>query len=128
MMIVGIGVDVVDVPRMEKTLRRSSAHFLKRVYTDAEVAYCSGKAASIQHLAGRFAAKEAVFKALGTGWSKGVGWKDVEIRNDEHGAPEVSLQGKAGEIFTQRGGGKMLVSISHTEQTAIAQVVWIQPG
>jgi holo-[acyl-carrier protein] synthase len=125
-MILGIGIDIVDIPRMKKAFGRSCARSLQRVYTDAEIAYCSGRALSIQHFAARFAAKEAMVKALGTGWSKGVGWQDGEISNDTNGAPRVSLTGKAAEIFRRKGGGEVFISISHTEQVAIAQVVWVQ--
>jgi holo-[acyl-carrier protein] synthase len=125
-MIVGIGVDIVDIPRVEKAFARSRTRFIQRVYTETEVAYCTKRALSTQHFAARFAAKEAVFKALGTGWSRGIGWQDVEIRNDAAGLPHVFLSGRAEEMFQQKGGGRILISISHTGQMAIAQAVWIQ--
>ena len=125
-MVKGVGVDVVEVDRMEKILKGdSSEKFLARIYTPLEMKYCQGKARRIEHLAARFAAKEAVFKALGTGWTGGIGWKDVEVRNDEAGLPHVFLHGKALEIFQSRGGGKVLLSLSHTSKIAVAQAIWV---
>ena len=125
-MVKGVGVDVVEVDRMTKVLEEeSSERFLTRVYTALEIEYCQGKAKRIEHLAARFAAKEAVFKALGTGWSGGIGWKDVEIRNDEAGQPHVFLHGKAFEILQERGGGRILLSLSHTSRLAMAQALWV---
>jgi len=125
-MIVGIGIDIIDIGRIEKVFGRSGERFIRRVYTSTEIAYCTGKALSMQHFAARFAAKEAVFKALGTGWSRGIGWRDVEICNNKSGLPQVTLRGKAEEVFQEQGGGKIFLSISHTDQMAIAQAVWTQ--
>jgi len=125
-MVKGVGVDVVEVDRMAKLLKdESGGRFLDRVYTSFEIQYCQGKARKNEHLAARFAAKEAVLKALGTGWSKGIGWKDVEVRNDDAGLPHVVLYGKAQELFRSRGGGKVLLSLSHTSSVAIAQAIWV---
>ncbi len=125
-MIKGIGVDIVDNARMDKILKpKTGKRFLHRVYTPSEIEYCQHKAKSVEHFAARFAAKEAVFKALGTGWSKGIAWKDVEVLHDEAGAPRIVLHGTAQEIFHDRGGGSILLSLSHTSQLAIAQAVWI---
>lgn len=125
-MVKGIGVDIVDTARMDKILKSDSGHrFLHRVFTDSETAYCKKKVKSIEHYAARFAAKEAVFKALGTGWSGGITWKNVEVVNVDTGAPVVALHGKAQQIFQERGGGTILLSISHTSQMAIAQAVWV---
>jgi len=126
MIVRGIGVDIVDIARVKAVLARSGTRFVNRVYTDAEIEYCAARAMSAQHFAARFAAKEAVFKALGTGWSKGVGWKDVEVVNDSNGTPHVHLSGKALEIFSREGGGSILLSISHTGQMAVANVLWVQ--
>ncbi|MEW6440752.1 MAG: holo-ACP synthase [bacterium] len=124
-MIRGIGVDVVEVDRIARILGGNGhERFLARVYTSAELQYCVGKARRTEHLAARFAAKEAVFKALGTGWSGGIGWKDVEVRNEATGLPRVFLHGKALEVFRERGGGKLLLSISHTSRVAVAHAVW----
>lgn len=119
-------MDIVDIARVRAVLDRSGTKFVNRVYTDAEIEYCTARAMSAQHFAGRFAAKEAVFKALGTGWSRGVGWKDVEVLNDSNGAPRVHLSGKAFEIFSREGGGSILLSISHTGQMAVANCLWVQ--
>ncbi len=128
MTIRGIGVDIVDIARVQAVLDRSGKRFIDRVFTEGEIAYCTARALAVQHFAARFAAKEAVLKALGTGWGKGVGWKDVEVWNDSDGVPHVTLRGKALEIFGQEGGGRILLSISHTRQIAIAQVIWMQAG
>lgn len=125
-MVKGIGVDIVDNRRIEKILKQKCGQrFLDRVYTSLEMEYCKQKRKSVEHFSARFAAKEAVFKALGTGWSKGIAWRDVEVRNDGSGAPRVVLYGKAKEIFRDRGGGRILLSLSHTSQIAVAQAVWV---
>ncbi len=127
-MLKGVGVDVVEIDRMSRILGGASAdRFLQRVYTAEELAYCLGKARKVEHLAARLAAKEAVFKALGTGWSGGIGWKDVEVGHDERGRPCVVLHGKALEIFGSLGGGQILLSLSHTSRLAVAQAVWCGP-
>lgn len=125
-MVKGIGVDIVETARMDKLLSPDSGQrFLQRVYTQSEIEYCKKRARFIEHFAARFAAKEAVFKALGTGWSRGIGWKDVEVCSDPAGVPRVILHGKAKEIFHDQGGGTILLSLSHTSQMAIAQAVWV---
>lgn len=124
-MLKGVGVDVVEIDRMSRILEGESAdRFLERVYTAEELIYCLGKPRQVEHLAVRLAAKEAVFKALGTGWSGGIGWKEVEVRHDERGRPCVVLHGKALEIFGRLGGGEIFLSLSHTSRLAVAQAVW----
>lgn len=124
-MLKGVGLDVVEIDRMARILEGDAAdRFLERVYTPEELAYCLGKARKVEHLAARLAAKEAVFKALGTGWSEGIGWKDVEVRHDQRGRPCVVLHGKALEIFGSSGGGEIFLSVSHTSRLAMAQAIW----
>lgn len=94
--------------------------FIDRVYTPEEIEYCSQRKAAIQHYAGRWAAKEAILKALGTGWAKGVAWTDIEIHNEMGGQPTVRLGGGAREICESRGITKILVSISHCQSYATA--------
>lgn len=103
--------------------------FLQRVYTQQEIEYCADRKAAIQHYAGRWAAKEAVLKALGTGWAHGILWTDVEVVNQQGGKPDIVLDGKALEISQQLGIQNMLISISHCQDyaTAYATAVGIQP-
>ena len=116
-MVEGIGTDIIEIARVETAAKRT-ASFLKRLFTDAEIAYCSSRGRPYQHFAGRFAAKEAVIKALG----RAVPWREIEILNDERGKPLCTLTGKAAEIAA---GRRVLVSISHCEgySTAVAVAV-----
>ncbi|HOX05980.1 MAG TPA: holo-ACP synthase [Planctomycetota bacterium] len=119
-MILGTGLDLVEVARIADLAERHGDRFLKRVFTEAELAYCLPRAARNTHLAGRFAAKEAVFKALGTGWSETVSWKQIEVLPGPSGAPEVNLSRGARERFEAMGGRRLLVSITHTADLAAA--------
>jgi holo-[acyl-carrier protein] synthase len=122
-MILGIGMDLVEVARIADLAVRHRERFLNRVYTPAELEYCLPKAARDQHLAGRFAAKEAVFKALGTGWSETVSWKQVEVLPGESGAPEVKLSGGAAARLAALGGSRVHVSITHDAGVAAASAL-----
>ena len=122
-MIVGIGVDIVGVERMRGVLARRGDRFVRRVFSDQEAQYCRSCAHPAQRFAARFAAKEAVLKALGVGWQKGVGFGDVEVRVGELGAPLVELSGGALELSRRLGVKRLLVSLSHDAGYAIAQVV-----
>ena len=122
-MIAGTGVDLVEIQRIEDLGKRHGDRFLRRVFTEAEIAHCSGRPACYQHYAARFAVKEAVFKALGTGWTGGVGWRQVETVNDENGKPSVSLSGKALKIAEKLSVRSIHVSISHAGEHAIAHVI-----
>ena len=113
----GIGVDVVDVKRMKIALDAWGPRLIKKMFTDREVAYCQSKKKPHEHFAARFAAKEAVSKAMRTGWSGKFRWKDVEITNDASGAPKVILYDFVAEQLTQC---EVHVSISHTENTVVA--------
>lgn len=101
-------------------IERHGELFLTRVYTKREIEYCSSRKAATQHYAGRWAAKEAVLKALGTGWSRGISWQDIEIRSDEGGRPSIALGGGARELCEKLGIGDVLVSISHCRTHATA--------
>lgn len=94
--------------------------FLQRVFTHREIEYCSSRKAATQHYAGRWAAKEAVLKVLGTGWARGIQWTDLEIQNEVSGAPVMKLSGKAAEIARERGIQEVMVSISHCRAYATA--------
>lgn len=119
-MIESLGIDLIDIERIKKAKNRWGKRFLERVYTPNELEYCLRKRYPETSLAGRFAAKEAVMKALGTGLSMGVRWKDIEILNDRKGKPEVLVYGRTKNLIGKR---KVLISISHTNENAIAQAL-----
>jgi holo-[acyl-carrier protein] synthase len=129
MSVVGIGTDIIECLRVAQMIERHGELFLTRVYTPYEIEYCSARKASTQHYAGRFAAKEAVLKALGTGWTRGVQWRDIEVRNDLGGKPKIALSGGAREMCERLGIGEMLISISHcrTHATAYALALGREP-
>jgi len=122
-MILGIGLDLVEVARIAGLHQRHGERFLGRVYTQAELDYCLPRAARDQHLAGRFAAKEAVFKALGTGWAEDVSWKQIEVLPDKNGAPRAELSGPAAERLAALGGRGVLLSITHAAGCAAATAI-----
>jgi holo-[acyl-carrier protein] synthase len=124
-MVEGLGIDLVEVGRIKKALNRWGERFLHRIYTPREIDYCNRKTFPEQSLAARFAAKEAVFKAMGTGLSGGVRWTQVEIVNDPKGKPEVRVSPQLARLI---GNRKILLSISHTKEFAIAQVVLVNDG
>jgi holo-[acyl-carrier protein] synthase len=122
-MILSIGVDIVEVYRIRDTIARTP-RFAERVFTEAEREYCESKgAAAAQSYAGRFAAKEAFLKALKTGWRGKITWQDVEIVLDNEGAPSLTLTGEARRILDERGAAAVHLSISHTSEHAVAQVI-----
>ena len=122
-MIVGIGVDIVEIERLKATLERQKDRFLRRVFTPAEQEYCLRHRNPGPHYAVRFAAKEALFKALGTGWAKGVSWLDVEVLRKGEGAPSMTLRGVAAEVGKDLGVQNIHLSLSHSEQNAVAVVI-----
>ncbi len=122
-MIVGTGVDIVEVPRVAAAIARFGKRFLERVFTDAEIRYCQSRRNSTERLAARFAAKEAALKALGTGWGRGVAWKEVEVRREPGGRPTVHFSGRAAEVAARLGMKQAALSLSHTAEQAIAQVI-----
>ena len=119
---VGLGVDIVEIARMRKIIDRSPA-FVEKVYSAAERAYCDSHAHPEVHYATRFAAKEAVLKALGTGFSEGIGWLDVEVRRTSKGRPYVVLTGRAREVAREQGVREIALSISYTRDVAVANAV-----
>ena len=123
MQILGTGTDIIEVLRIAQMIERHGELFLGRVYTENEIAYCSASKAANQHYAGRWAAKEAVLKALGTGWRRGISWRDIEIRNEPGGAPKVLLRGGARDVLVQTGIQIMHVSISHCRNYATATAI-----
>ena len=123
MRLLGHGIDLVPVPRIEKMLADHSERFLERCFTPAEQAYAAESKRRAEHLAARFAAKEAVLKALGTGLSSGVTWTDIEVTRGDNGAPGVHLSGAALAAARSRGITQWLVSLTHTDDHAAASVI-----
>jgi holo-[acyl-carrier protein] synthase len=122
-MIVAIGIDIIEVARIREVLLRTP-RFRERVFTPAERTYCDSRGAvAAQHYAARFAAKEAALKALQTGWRGGINWHDVEISSLESGAPVLTFQGEAKKLFEDSGATSALLSMSHTSEHAIAEVI-----
>lgn len=126
MSVVGIGTDIVEVQRIAQMIEKHGELFLRRVFTENEVGYCSARKAATQHYAGRWAAKEAVLKALGTGWARGIAWVDIEVRNDVAGKPTIVLDGAARDIAEEMGIGEMMISISHCRSHATAYALAMQ--
>jgi holo-[acyl-carrier protein] synthase len=122
-MIVGLGIDIAEVDRIESAIGRYGQRFLQRVYTAAEIDYCQSKANAFERFAGRFAAKEAAMKAIGTGWKRGVTWRDFEVVRESSGRPILRFSGVAAGFAERLGVTRALVSITHTATQAIAQVI-----
>ena len=122
-MIVGTGIDIAEVPRIREAIARFGDRFLQRIFSAGEIRYCESKANRVERYAARFAAKEAAMKALGTGWNHGVRWRDCEVTRLPGGRPTISFKGKAGEIAAKLGVKNAALSLSHTEEQAIAQVI-----
>jgi len=123
MEIVAHGIDLVDCPRIEEMIERHGKRFIKRVFTAAERAYADSNRNGTEKLAGRFAAKEAVLKLLGTGWRGKIAWTDIEIVNSPTGRPIVNLSGEVEKIASQLGIKHISISITHTANFAIASAV-----
>jgi len=122
MVIIGVGLDATEIGRIEEMLARYGDRFLHRVFTDGEIAYCRAKHRAAQSLAARFAAKEAAMKALGTGHSRGVIWRDVEVVR-LGGPPQLRFHGAAGQLFTRMGGHSSHLTLTHTRALALAHVI-----
>jgi holo-[acyl-carrier protein] synthase len=130
MRILGIGTDIVECPRIGRMIEVHGELFLRRVYTEREILYCQARKHALEHFAGRWAAKEAILKAIGTGWSKGIAWTDLEVRNGASGQPTVCVRGGAKDAALARGIGDILISISHcrTYATSYALAVGLPDG
>lgn len=122
MALAGIGVDIVEIPRMKKALERTPS-MKWRLFTEEEQAYCDSSARPADHYAARFAAREAVLKALGTGFSQGIGYKDVSVVRDANGRPRALLEGRAREICDSQGIQEVALSLSFTRELAVANAV-----
>lgn len=123
-LIIGMGVDLAEVERIQAAIERHGETFLKRVYTLKEREYCEQFKNKYERYAGRFAAKEATMKALGTGWGRGVRWVDLEVVRERGGKPSVALAGEAGKIAERMGVKNIALSITHTATMALAQVIF----
>ncbi len=123
--IVGLGTDIIETVRIGRMIERHGEHFLQRVYTEDEVKYCQRRKEYLQHYAGRWAAKEAVMKTLGTGWARGVGWRDIEVQSQAGGQPLLVVHGGAKEIAEQLGITRVLITISHCRAYATATAIAI---
>ncbi len=122
-MIVGTGIDIAEVDRIAHSIERFGRRFVERVFTPGEIRYCESKANKAERYAGRFAAKEAAMKAIGTGWNRGVTWRDVEVTRLPGQRPTIAFHGKAAEFFAQLGAARAHLSITHTKDSAMAQVI-----
>lgn len=120
--VLGIGTDITECLRIAQMIERHGELFVDRVYTPEEIRYCRQRKQATQHFTGRWAAKEAVLKAIGTGWRQGISWRDIEVLNEPGGRPTICLRGGAKEAAVRRGITEVLVSISHcrTHATAFA--------
>ena len=122
-MIVGTGVDLAEVPRIEASIERFGAKFIHRIYTAAEIAYVERKANKYERYAARFAAKEAGMKAIGTGWRGGVTWQDFEVANLPSGKPTLRFHGVAAQIAEKLGVKNVSLSLTHTAELGMAHVI-----
>ena len=122
-MVIGLGTDLIEIERIERSVARFGERFLERVFTPGEIAYCHAKKGSAESFAARFAAKEAGAKALGTGISRGVSWKEFEVKRKPGQRPELHLSGRAAEIARELGVNRMSLSLTHSRQMSMAVVV-----
>lgn len=122
--IVGMGVDIAEVDRIEAAITRYGASFLERIYTAREAAYCEEHKNKFERYAARFAAKEAAMKALGTGWRLGVRWRDIEVANAPGGKPGLNLEGVARQFAERMGVKNISLSLTHSGNIALAQVIF----
>lgn len=120
-MIIGIGVDIIEIDRIRKSIERFGDHFLNKIYTQNELDYCLAKHNKYQHLAARFAAKEAIYKAIASGWEKEATWKNIEITNEQNGLPIVKFLGKLNDFISD--GKEIKISLSHSENYVVAVAI-----
>lgn len=123
-MIVGLGLDIAEIDRIEAAIARHGAPFVERLYTPREVSYCEKHKNKFERYAGRFAAKEAAMKALGTGWRQGVRWRDIEVVREPSGKPTLLLEGVAREFADRMGVKNISLTITHSGNFALAQVIF----
>lgn len=123
--IIGIGTDITECLRIARMIERHGELFINRVYTTEEIKYCQSRKQATQHYAGRWAAKEAILKAIGTGWRRGISWRDMEVRNEPGGKPVVAVRGGVKDVVEQLGIREIQVSISHCRTHATATAIAI---
>jgi holo-[acyl-carrier protein] synthase len=123
-MIVGLGIDIAEIDRIEASIARHGRRFLERIFTPGEIAYCERHRNKAERYAGRFAVKEAAMKALGTGWGNGVRWLDIEVTREPGGKPLLKLHGRAKDIASELGAKNLSLTITHSGNTALAQVIF----
>lgn len=123
MKIIGQGIDLVECERVERVWRMHPERFLARILTPSERVYCARRKNPVPHIAGRFAAKEAILKMLGTGWRGQIAWTDMEVLNDSAGQPLVALSGESASVARRLGITRILISITHTEKHAAASAL-----
>lgn len=124
-MIFGIGIDLVKIDRIKRAVEKWHEHFVDRVFTKKEQEYSFRQSSPYQHLSVRLAAKEAILKAIGTGWSGGIKWTDIEITNDGQGRPIAAVYGKVRDLMELNGVKEIMISLSHDTEYAIAQAILI---
>ena len=112
-MVIGLGIDIIEIARVKKSIDNYGDRFLEKVFTNEEINYCNSKFNKFQHFAARFAAKEAVYKALASGWQEGLRWKDIEIQNDNSGMPSIKPSGKLKTFLSENT--QLRLSISHSD-------------
>jgi holo-[acyl-carrier protein] synthase len=121
--IIGLGTDITECLRIARMIERHGELFIDRVYTPEEIKYCQSRKQATQHFTGRWAAKEAILKALGTGWRKGISWRDIEVRNEPGGRPVVAVRGGVKDAVEQLGVAEIHVTISHCRSHATATAI-----
>ena len=126
MEIIGIGTDLVSVPRIQKLLEKNPKQVLAKVFTETEQNYCNKKNKSACHYAARFAAKEAVMKATGTGWSARLGWLDIEVYNEKSGQPQIRFCDKGKNLAEELGIAEAHITLSHSDEMAVAKVILLK--
>jgi len=126
--ILGIGIDIVECAHIGDMIERHGPTFLARVFTEYETQYCQARRRAVEHFAGRWAAKEAVVKALGTGWNRGIGYCDVEVQHAGTGTPKIVLRGAARDLAKKQEIETILITISHCEAYAVAQAIAVSAG
>lgn len=127
-MVIGLGVDIIEVKRIKDAVEKWGEGFLRKVFTATEIEYAHSKRFVYQHLAARFATKEAVLKAFGGGWKRTLPWKDVEIINNKNGKPEIKLYREAKKLYNKRKIKEIVVSMSHTKDHAVANAILVKKG
>ena len=125
-MIIGTGIDIVEISRIKNASLKWKDAFLKRIFTDKEIAYSKERSSSYQHLAARFAAKEAVLKAFGSGWNKRIEWTDIEVWNEESGKPKVELHNHIKQLKNKKKVKDIIISLSHTRTYAVASAILVK--